>query len=350
MNKFLAEIYEQPTALSNTLNFYCDGEGKNALEKIKNIHNEKSFEQIVFTGMGSSYFISFAASTLFNDLKINSFVINSSELLHYNFSLLDKSTLMICFSQSGESFEIKEILNKISKNVFCVGITNEKDSTLAKKADVTLLSKAGREEMTSTKTYVTGSLVSFILAWSLADKWNAQKMGVVENFIKNFKLDLDNHNHWLDDALDFIGDISALQIIARGSGYSTALQSGLMFKEALKLPASGILGGEFRHGPIEMVQPGFKSILFAPLGKTYEQSIIMANDIANSGGKVLLISNTNIDSKNDNILNIHLEEQDEFLFSIQSIIPIQLFIDSFAKRKGFKAGSFAIGGKVTMRE
>ncbi len=65
-----------------------------------------------------------------------------------------------------------------------------------------------------------------------------------------------------------------------------------MFREALHLPAAATLGGEFRHGPMEMVNEGFRSILFAPAGKHMIKSIRMAEDIAGFGGKVLLFSNT----------------------------------------------------------
>ncbi len=347
MNKFLAEILEQPSALARTLNYYTNFEGKMAIENVKKIINKEDFEQIIFTGMGSSYFTSHAASDLFNGLGISSFVINSSELLHYNLSLLEKKTLLICFSQSGESFEVREILKKLSSSVFCVSITNEENSTLAEKSDIALLSKAGKEDMTSTKTYISTTLVSFILGWSLSGKWNDNKINSIKKLIENFKTNLENYNSWVGDAVEFLGELPALQIIARGPCFSTASKSGLMFMEAISVPASRILGGEFRHGPMEMVQEGFKSILFAANGKTISQSLKMAEDIAGYGGKVLLITNAKPELSHKNIMILPIDQQDEYLFSIQSIIPIQLFIDYFAKAKGFEADSFAHGAKVT---
>jgi len=347
MNEFLAEILEQPEALKSTLNYYTSLEGKEVLERINKTIKEKEFEQIIFTGMGSSYFASHAASTLFSNLGIHSFVINASELMHYNLSLLEKKTLLICLSQSGESFEIREILKELPPGVFCVGITNEEDSRLAKDSDIALLSKAGREHMTSTKTYVSTSLVSFILGWSLSGKWNDDKINSIIKLTENFKTTLKNYDSWIDEVIGFLGDLPALQIIARGPVFSTACQSALMFKEATRIPATGILGGEFRHGPMELVQEGFKSIVFAANGKTVAQSIKMAEDIARFGGKVLLITNAKREFSHKNMMVLSIDEQDEYLFSIQSIIPVQLFIDSFAKAKGYEAGSFSHGAKVT---
>jgi len=350
MNTFFSEILEQPTALKNTLEFYTDLEGKGTLENIRRIFKEKEFEYIIFTGMGSSYFTSYAVSNLFNSFGMKSFVINTSELLHYNFSVLNDKTLLVCISQSGESYEIKEILKIIPSNVFCIGITNEENSTLAEISSIVLLSKAGKEDMTSTKTYVSTSLVSFIMGWLLAGKWNDDKINLIKNLIENIKTGLSDYNSRIIEILKFLGEIPFLQIIARGPSYSSALQSALMFKEGARTPSAGILGGEFRHGPMEMVQEGFKSILFAPNGKTISQSIQMAKDIAGFSGKVLLITNINPGFSNNNIRILNIPESNEYLFSINSIIPIQLLVDCFAKSKGFEAGRFIYGAKITEEE
>lgn len=341
---------EQPRAIENLLDFYTGPEGEKLLGKVKKIINHNRIEQIIFTGMGSSYFISHAASILFNELKMNSFVINSSELLHYNFSLLERRTLLICISQSGESFETKEILSKLPTNVNCIGIVNDEESLLAKKAEVALLCKSGVEEMTSTKTFTGTSLTSFVLGWYLSGKWNNDKIEQISTMAAGFKKTLLNYQSWTSDMLTHIGNLSTLQIIARGPLFSTASQCALMFKEALHIPATGILGGEFRHGPMEMVSEGFKAILFAAKGKTFQQSIKMAEDIARFGGKILLITNENHNQPDRNILQLFIDEPDEYLFSVHGVVPVQLFIDLYAKSNGFEAGSFSRGAKVTLTE
>jgi glutamine---fructose-6-phosphate transaminase (isomerizing) len=350
MNKFLEEISEQPDALDRTLQYYINSDGRELLDELKDIITTERFEQILFTGMGSSYFTSYAASCLFNSLGIRSYSINSSELLHYNLCLLTRKTLLVSFSQSGESFEARELLKLLPSNVYCIGITNEAESTLARNANIAMLTMAGKEEMTSTKTYVVATLVAFILGWHLSGCWNNEKINMVKRLTGNFKTSLTDYHLWLDDILAFLGDFQTIQIIARGPSFSTASQSALMFKEATRIAATGILGGEFRHGPMEMVTEGFKSILFAPDGKTFVQSIKMAEDIIAFGGKVLVITNKKIRLSNENFMQLFIDEPDEYLFSIQSIIPLQLFIDSYAKSRGFEAGSFSRGSKVTTIE
>lgn len=347
MNKFLKEIYEQPGVIENVLDFYSGKRGKDLLNKANMIISNNKIEQVIFTGMGSSYFISHSASTVFNDLGICSFVLNGSELLHYNLRLFQHETLLICISQSGESYEIKEIMGKLNARIHCVGIVNNENSTLARKAEISLPVKAGIEEMTSTKTYVATSLVSFILGWHLAGSWTEEKRCKIKLLGKMFKSALNDYQSEINAILSFLEDLSVLQVIGRGPAYSTACQSALMFKEALHVQAAGMLGGELGHGPMEMVSDGFKCILFAPEGKTMVQSIKMAEDISGFGGKVLLITNQKLSKNDNNIMQVFIDEQDECLFSVLSIVPVQLFIDSYAKSNGFEAGDFSRGAKVT---
>ena len=162
MNRFLKEIHEQPAALKDTLDYLRGSYGKEALKKIKLHWNSGKYDQILFTGMGSSYFAGFYASSILSDAGIPSFVINAGELLHYHFNLLNRKSLLVCISQSGESYEVVKILEKLSSDIARIGITNEENSTLAKKSSLVLLSRAGKEEMTSTKTYVTTLLTTYV--------------------------------------------------------------------------------------------------------------------------------------------------------------------------------------------
>ncbi|MHB8581029.1 MAG: SIS domain-containing protein [Ignavibacteriaceae bacterium] len=350
MNRFLAEILEQPNSLESTLEYYSGSLGENRLKKIARLIQKEDFQQIIFTGMGSSYFTSYAASCLFNSLGIHSVAVNTSELIYYHSSLLNEKTLVVCISQSGESFEVVKFLELIPKNIFCIGITNEEESSLSRKSLASVLSVAGKEEMTSTKTYTSITLIMYIIAWYLKGMWGKEKISEIRKLITDVKELLSNYKTLIDDELNFFGEVDFMQFIGRGPSFSTALQSELMFKEAAKIPAAGTLGGEFRHGPMEMVMPGFNSILFAAEGQTYAQSILMATDIAKYQGKVIIVTNMNPHLSDSNIRTITIDQPNEFLFSIQSIIPVQLMVNYLALAKGYEPGNFVHGGKVTLTE
>lgn len=350
MNKFLNEIYEQPNALKDTLAYYTDEKGKATLEKLARMWKKGDFTQVLFTGMGSSYFAPQMASCMLSNYGIPSYVMNAGELLHYHLSLIRKDTLLVCISQSGESYEIVKIMEKLPAGTTCIGITNEAGSTLARESSLVLLCIAGKEEMTSTKTYVSTLMVLSIFANTLANKLDAKTISEINLAIGAVESLINNIQEWLDPVMEFVGHPHFVQIIGRGPSYASVLQSALMFKEGDRNPAAGIYGGEFRHGPMEMVKKGFRAVLFAPHGSTYGQVIKLAEDIIKFGGRVVMVTNSLENFNNRDIYPIRIPCADEYLFPIPAIVPLQVLVNQWALDEGNEPGNFTRGAKVTIIE
>jgi glucosamine--fructose-6-phosphate aminotransferase (isomerizing) len=350
MNKFLEEILQQPAALKDTLSFYEREEGKNLLHRAMILCEGLEIAGILFTGMGSSFFSSYLASCLLSANGITAFALNASELLHYHFSLLRKDTVVVGVSQSGESFEVVELMKRLPRGVPSLSVTNEPSSRLAKMGSEVLLSKAGPEEMTSTKSYISVALVKIIFSWALAGKWKDAKKAEVRQLIDDVDRLLGSHSDWMPQINQFFGPYDYMELIGRGPAYSSVLQGALMFKEAVRNPAGGSLGGEFRHGPMEMVRQGFSAVVFAPAGRTFHQSIKMAKDIAGFGGKVMIITNKELDLSDPNIHIFRLSVRDEYLFAIGGIIPVQFMVNARAIELGREPGYFTRGAKITKTE
>lgn len=350
MNKFLKEIEEQPQALTETLSYYVEDKGKENLNKVVDLWNSGKYDKIIFTGMGSSYFISNAAANLFNQHNINAFAINTGELLHYQFPLLNKSTLLVCISQSGESYEVVKILEKLSSEITVVAICNEPNSTLSRKAQVVLLSMAGKEDMTSTKTYISTYLVAYLLWLAFTGKFNDSSVAEIETTIQAVSGLLTNREQWLNNAVKTIAHSPFVQLVGRGPVFASVQQSALMFMEATRNPASALQGGEFRHGPMEMIKPGSRVVIFAPSGTTYTQSMSATRDVLKFGGTVLLITDQACSIDDEKLFTILIPHTNEPLFAITSIIPMQLIVNQWSLEEENKPGNFTRGAKVTAIE
>ena len=320
------------------------------MENIVSLWRSGKYEKIIFTGMGSSYFVSYAATSLLNRRGVASFAINAGELLHYQFSLLNSKTLLVCISQSGESYEIVKLLEQLPQEVTVIGISNEVGSTLVRKATESLLCKAGKEDMTSTKTFITTYLCVYLLALAFDGKWNEQSAREIEKVVETVQGLLDSRQQWLGEAVKTIAHTGFVQLIGRGSTLAAVKQSALMCMEATRNPAAGILGGEFRHGPMEMVKEGFRAVVFAPSGNTSEQSITAVADILKFGGKVLLISHQKSSVEHAGLCNIVIPCENEELFAIPGIIPMQLIVNQWSIEEGNTPGDFTRGAKVTAIE
>lgn len=348
MNPFLTEIFQQPKAVRDTTAYHQSHAGQRVLHDIKHLWDSGICTKLIFTGMGSSYFISEAAACLFNSYGMDACAINSGELLHYRSALIVPGTLLICVSQSGESYEVVRLLEKVGSDVKVIAVTNEPDSTLAKRADHVVISVAGKEEMTSTKTFITSWQNILVLFRTLVNEsWSVD---VWEKVAVDIETILASCDDWMENALESLGSASFIQLVGRGPSFAAVSQSRLMFMEASHTPASALLGGEFRHGPLEMVGEGFVAILFAhSRSKTYALMTGLADDLISYGAKVIFVTDADMVSS-DRMCVINVPCEEEHMFVIQSVIPIQLLIDEWSCRKGMIPGDFTHGHKVTCRE
>ena len=230
-----------------------------------------------------------------------------------------------------------------------VGITNEADSTLAKEADYALLCQAGKEDMTSTKTFIT----SYWIVWQLVEvlKGQAPVSAVGDELSTEIQRLLDDASAVVPKAVAFLHDHTFVQLIGRGVDWATASQTALMFMEATKTPASALLGGEFRHGPLEMVNEHLAVVIYAhSQSGVYAQSVKLAEDILRFGGKVVWVSDKLLGKEDASLLEIQINCSRADLFVIPSIIPLQLIVNARAEASGLEPGCFLHGAKVTSIE
>jgi glutamine---fructose-6-phosphate transaminase (isomerizing) len=349
VNQFLKEIQEQPEALIQAFGYYCTKEGKIALTDVSKLWQSGRYSRIVFTGMGSSFFVSHAAATMLSSYGIPAFALNAGELFHFQLPSLTERTLLICISQSGESYEVVQLVKTLNKSLTVIAISNEPESALVKLSEYKLLTKAGKEETTSTKTFISTYLVAYLLSKCIACKEiDDLDIKSLSNEVEHL---INDRESYLTDSINLIENSQFVQIIGRGTDYAVSAQSALMFMEAARTPSSALLAGDFRHGPLEMVNSRFIGILFANCHSgTYAQMINLTKDILTFGGKIILISDYHSDICNPNLIEIIVSCEKAELFSIPAVIPIQLIINAKAESLGLIPGSFSHGNKVTSIE
>jgi glucosamine--fructose-6-phosphate aminotransferase (isomerizing) len=138
-------------------------------------------------------------------------------------------------------------------------------------------------------------------------------------------------------------------ILGRGPSLTSAMTGSLILKEAAKVHAEGMSSGQFRHGPLELASPGFSAIVFASSGRTKALNLRLAQDIAEFGGKVVLIGGEK-DTHPKGILTLNLPALKELFAPLAEIVPVQLLARRLAIEKGLKPGEFEKAKKVTRHE
>lgn len=339
---YLSDILEQPKVLQSVVESYQNHKVWQSLtEKELGGH----YQQVVLTGMGSSHYALFPTWLYLNQQGVPSIHIEASELVHYALEMLTERTLLVVVSQSGESAEIRRLVEAVKGKLTIVSITNERDNFLASHSSVPLCTNAGSEVAVATKTYTGCLAILHLLARSLTGSLEPQNYADLISVADQMATLLKNWSSWIEPAVEHLQSASFLSLLGRGPSVSSAMTGALIFKEAARLNAVGLSGGQFRHGPMEAVSPEAGVILFAQ-GRTRALSQSLAADIASHGGHVVVVGQQITPA----VVNLSLPPVDEFLSPISEILAVQLLANQFAEKAGIIPGQFRWSGKVIRAE
>jgi len=341
----LRELREQPNAVRDTI----DAERP----KVDQIARLLERKRIHFFGMGSSYFASLYATYLFADLT-HAAVTNhlASEFIHYP-SAISPNEISVALSQSGESIETVEAVRLLRRRGnFVVGVTNEPNSTLARLSDRVILTHAGKESASSTKTFASTLAILYSLIVAVAARMKEiserQKHSLMER-LTQMTLTVDaSLGSWNEDARHHSNELvnsRAAMILARGPNLPAALQGALLMKEVAKMPAEGMSSGEFAHGPIEAITNRISVIVLGG-GRTSKLQCRLAVRSKVSGGRTLMIAPSNVRG----VDSIAYGRVDERLTVFPCAVLLELLAYHTALRKRINPDRFKFIKKVTTQE
>ena len=349
-NFYLEDILSQGVELRASLSF---NRSDRMMEQFR-ILSKKGIKKVIFSGMGSSHYCAYGADIRLKRHGINSQIISTGELIYYEKGCIDHGTVLCLISQSGESAETKRLLDLIDPDIFVIAVTNQKDSTLAKRGNLTFMLNVSDEISVTTRTYVSSLVLGEMIAAAVCKEDVCRIAEKYEEAIRGMSQYLQYYEEESIRMQEFCKEIQEISLIGRGNALSTVRAGSLFFREVSKFPALDFDSAEFRHGPMEMVQDGFYAMIFAPSGETRDLEIKMAQDISIKGGKVLLVTDTadmNKEIMDDkNILTVILDKTEEYASQILQIVPVQLLANAIAEVRGFQPGVFRWGSKVMTEE
>ena len=345
---FLDEVAEQGKVLRDLVAFYR-GEGGALLGKAYHTlyHRTRS---IIFTGMGTSEFVPLVIRDYLGDKSAAAVTIREAgELLHYGMEMIRDDDIVIAISQSGESIETRRIVEELRFHRYLASVTNNPDSTMARFAKLNLPMMAGEEATISNKTYTNSIGVMLLLSRALmCEQWDAVLDGL-ERAADSMDEFLAKSRSEIDGAADLLKEAHTVYFISRGPALAAAKQAALTFQEGCHVFTCALPGGSMRHGPFEIVGPGHHAVMFASDGHGGDLVRSMALEMAELGSKVVLLTSSEA-ADHANLASIVLKPGEPELFSLACAVPQELLLDRMATDRGWTAGVFQHGGKVTERE
>jgi glucosamine--fructose-6-phosphate aminotransferase (isomerizing) len=285
----IKEINEQPKVLLNILeNFEAD---------VKRLANEiKKAEDIIWVGCGTAGNAALAGKYLFSKIAgVKSDAVLGSEFCYFGKNL-DKKSLPIFLSQSGETIDIVQPASELKKRgIKIAALINRLGSSLYRISDTKILLGAGPEIcVLSTKVFTAKLAVLLLTAFALKGKLSDGKRELESAIIQSQKiLSKEYFEKYLKKLIPALKEKQNIFTIGRGLFYPIALEAALKIKEVTYLHVEGLAGGELKHGVIALIENGLPAIVFAPNDETYNDIISNATEIKARSGTIIGISHKN---------------------------------------------------------
>ncbi len=347
-NHLLNEILEEPEALRRVYDAYVAHENPALLQAAELL---RSSQPVFMTGMATSEYASYPASSLLNQNGKVNFVYDVSEFMYYHLPALQPGACLVLVSQSGNSAEIVHLLDQLDGRIPVVGVYNYEDSSLANQADIRLPIFAGPQLACGSKTNLSTIAVLNLLAEKvLGHDLNAAGeclLKAADSIERSFA----GWEDRLAPAVDFLEGSPYMVFLGRGPARASAMFTSVLFREVPKVVAEGMGAALFRHGLREMIRPEHRVVLFAPSGETQALIFHLAEDLLKMDIPVLLITNGDAGlSSGKNCYVIKTEPHPELWAPLVDMVPLQLVGYSLAGRRGLEPGKLTISTYVTTVE
>lgn len=329
----LKEIHEQPKVFEQMIktrirgnNIVLDGIGLSE-DQLKKV------DRIFIVACGTAYHAGLVGKYVIERLTGIPVNIDVSSEFRYRDPIVDKKTLIIPISQSGETADtLAAVKEAKSKGARVISICNVVGSSLVRVSDGVLYTHAGPEiGVASTKAYVAQLGMLYLLALKLSAYQSRVSRSERQKMIDEFKrmpalyteiLKTKQTVHRIAKKNSHFG---CFLYLGRNVNYPSAMEGALKLKEISYIPAEGYAAGEMKHGPIALIDEYRAVVCIAPESDIYEKMVSNMQEIRARKGKIIAIA-----TKGDNAIKKHantvlyVPSTHEILTPLVVALPLQL--------------------------
>ena len=338
------EIYEQPRAISDTIEAVIDANEFNVEilgDQAKKILSD--IDSVLILAAGTSYYAGLTAKYWFESIaKIPTNVEIASEY-RYRSSIGNPKQLIITISQSGETLDTIEALKHAKKmgHKKTLTICNVQESAISRASKLSYFTRAGVEiGVASTKAFTTQLVSLFVLTIILGKekkyisrKLEEQYLTELRTLVGSVQAALNLEPQIKEWSKEFSRKDNAL-FLGRGIHYPIALEGALKLKEISYIHAEAYPAGELKHGPLALVDEKMPVVVIAPNDKLLEKVKSNMHEVKARGGKLYVFADADSHFHEEkNIKVIRTPRHTGMLSPIVHAIPVQLLAYHVALRK-----------------
>lgn len=340
----LKEIMEQPEAVRKTIEPRIKNGNIEFTELEENHIFARPISKIYIVACGSSYHVAMIGKyTLEKLTKIPVEPCLASEF-RYSDPLIDKSTLVIVISQSGETLDSMAALRLAKqRKANILSIVNVIGSSIARESDVVLYTLAGPEiAVATTKAYSTQLILLTMFGVWLSKRLGRMDENEYQNFIqslgqipKQMEEILSKRDIYQKTASEYFNHDSVFYI-GRNLDYALGLEGSLKLKEISYIHSESYAAGELKHGTISLMEPGVLVFALATYKTLLEKTVSNIVEVQARGADVIALTTQECIEK----LNVHAKKiftvptSHPLLQANLGILPLQLFAYYVALNRG----------------
>ncbi len=338
------EINEQPDVLRATLLDRRRNDGTITFDEMGVSDDElRAVTRVVLVAAGTSHHAAQVAKYAIERWARLSVEVDIASEYRYRDPIVEVGTLVIGVSQSGETIDTIQATREAKRRgARVIAVANVVDSSLAREADAVIYTRAGLEvSVASTKAFVAQVAALELLALRLAQLRQTLEpaeiaalftsLNAVGEKVATTLTRRDQYEavaHALGGARDFF-------FLGRHVGFPTALEGALKLKEVTYLHAEGYPGGELKHGPLALIEPGVVVVAVATDPAMHDKILSNLAEVKARGASVVAVAtdgDETIGAVADFVLRVPATEP--MFTPMVDVVPLQIFAYAMARGLG----------------
>jgi glucosamine--fructose-6-phosphate aminotransferase (isomerizing) len=344
----LKEIAEQPAAVSDTLlGHFVDG--RIVLDEQRLSDQElRDIDKVFVVACGTAYHSGLLAKYAIEHWTRLPVEVELASEFRYRDPVLDRSTLVVAISQSGETADTLEAVRHAKKQKAKVlAICNTNGSQIPREADAVLYTRAGPEiGVAATKTFLAQIAANYLVGLALAQARGTKYPDEVTREYRELEAmpalvaQVLKHLDGVAKLARRYADKPTILFLGRHVGYPVALEGALKLKELAYMHAEGFAAGELKHGPIALIDEDLPVIVVmpSPKGASMLHAKMLSNirEIQARGAVTIVIAEEGDDTVRPYADHLFEIPATTTLFQpLLSTVPLQVFAAEVARARGY---------------
>jgi glutamine---fructose-6-phosphate transaminase (isomerizing) len=295
----LKEMHEQPLAIKQTLEGRTDPGGHLLLDELRMSEDElREVDKVFVVACGTAYHAGLVAKYAIEHWTRLPVEIEIASEFRYRDPVLDRNTLVIAISQSGETADtLAAVRYARRQRARVLTVSNTVGASIPRESDAVLYTRAGPEIcVAATKTFATQLAAMYLIGLYLAQVRGTMFVDEVAAVVRELggvpaKLQLClERSEQVRKVAETYAEARDWLFLGRHVGYPIALEGALKLKEISYVHAEGYPAAELKHGPIALIEDGTPVVVVHPSSHVYAKMLTNIQEVASRGATVIAIA------------------------------------------------------------